>query len=99
MQADGIFMLTAYTQITASALQVSYCFSSVGIPETAQLLYTTIAHRTTDQAAISNDKCAAAMFEASRKMSQERFALSNLVDSQLLTSWLCRSAEVLGGVC
>lgn len=71
MQADGIFMLTAYMQITASALQVSYCFSSIGIPETEQLLYTMMPHRTTDQAAISNDKCAAAMFEAGRKISQE----------------------------
>lgn len=98
MQADSILMLTAYTQITASALQMSYCFSSIGIPEKARLLYTTIPHRTTDQAAISNDKCAAAMFEASRKMSQESLAPSCLVDSQLLTSLLCQSTEVLGGV-
>lgn len=81
MQADGIFMLTAYMQITASALQVSYCFSSIGIPETEQLLYMMIPHRTTGQGAISNNKCAAAMFEAGRKISQDSFALSCLVDS------------------
>lgn len=45
VQADGIFILTAYMQITASALQVLRCFSSIGIPEMAQLLYAPQNHR------------------------------------------------------
>lgn len=63
-----------------------------------QLLYSLMPHRTTDQAN-SNNKCAAAMFAGKRKMSQENFALSSLVDSQLLTLLSNWSAEVLGGIC
>lgn len=99
VQAGSIFMLTACMQRAASALQVLYCFSGIGAPEMAQLRYVMIPHRITDQAAISNDKCAAVIFEASRKTSQESSALSSLVDSQLLTPLLCWSAKVLGGIC
>lgn len=38
------------------------------------------------------------MFAGNRKMSQESFALSSLVVSQLLTLLPCWSAEGLGGV-
>lgn len=99
MQAGSIFMLTACMHRTASALQVLYCFSGIGVPEMAQLWYMMIPHRTTDRAAISNDKCTAAISEASWKTCQENFALSSLFDSQLLTPPLGWSAEVLGGIC
>lgn len=98
MQADGIFMLIASMQVTASVLQVPSCFSSIGTPEVPHLLYSLMPHRTTDHAN-SNDKCAAVMFSGNRKMNQESFALSSLVDSQLLTLLPCWTAEVLGSVC
>lgn len=98
MLTDGIFMLIASMQATASVLQVPSCFSSIGTPEMTHLLYSLMPHRTMDQAN-SNDKCAAAMFAGNRKMSQENFALSSLVDSQLLTLLSPWNAEVLGGVC
>lgn len=98
MQADGIFMLIASMQVTASVLQVPSCFSSIGTPKMPDLLYSLMPHRTTDQAN-SNNKCAAVMFAGNRKMSQESFALSSLVVSQLLTLLPCLSAEGLGGVC
>lgn len=91
MQADGIFMLIASMQVTASVLQVPF-----GTPEMPHLLYSLMPHRTTDQAN-SNHKYAAGMFAGNRKMSQKGFALSSLVDSQLLTLLPCWSAEVLGG--
>lgn len=97
VQADGIFMLIASMQVTASAPQVPSCFSSIGSPEMPHLLHSLMPHRTTDQAN-SNDQCPAVVFAGNRKMSQESFALSSLVDSQLLTLLPCWSAEVPGGV-
>lgn len=79
-------------------LQVPSCFSSIGTPEMPHLLYSPMPHRTTEQAN-SNDKCAAAMFAGNRKTSQDNFALSSLVDPQLLTLLHSWSAKVLGGVC
>lgn len=98
VQTDGIFTVIASMQVMASVLQVPSCFSSIGTPEMPHLLYSPMPHRTTDQAN-SNDKCAAATFAGNRKTSQDNFALSSLVDPQLLTLLHSWSAKVLGGVC